>query len=475
MTSKKAASLSSTLLARKGSAVPAGLSEAPSTTGTPLPGLLNTDTDKKNGNGHFHPISLEPPRKSSQTAKLGCDDPLQPPLIPGLTTQTGPTFKTDAARKSETPQDAKERIEPAAATPPSPKRDPKPPADKPVVGKPAKAETTIKAAPPLRPKAPAPSTPRLEQDYPQPPEPRATPTKTHQPLVAERRTKPETAPSAARLAAAAAGKTGEPMPMPALAAIATVVALALAGAAYLFFSDKDTATTVAEPPAEETTTVAAAAVPTTAEIPAADPAAAPASTDKTAVSVSAGDSEPAALPTPRPATTTEPVTHLAATQPLADAAESESSGDTAIAETATAAIATAQPVAADTAADDGPEPAPPRPAADTSNIVPTAASAAPVPARKPERLAALSGTAGGDDGGRFAVQLASVPSAAAAEREIRRLRRAYPTLFGAMPIDVQRSRGSYRLMSQRFENRGEAADLCQSLKDAGRGCLVLAR
>ncbi|MCG8689954.1 MAG: SPOR domain-containing protein [Minwuiales bacterium] len=479
MTSKKAASLSSALLARKGSAVPAGLSEseAPESeapaAGTPLPGLLKADIEQKNGNGngHFHPISLERRRKAAPAARLGCDDPLQPPLLPGLTLQTGPTFKADKAETAE--------AAPAPAAPEKPATAPEQPAPTPQPASAApsekteKTETPVKAAPPLRPKtpAPSPSAASKKQDYPEAPKPRATPTQSTagQTLVAERRARPETSPTAARLAAAVADKTGEPMPMPAIAAIATVVVLALAGAGYLFFSDKGATTdVVAGPPATETATTLAAAAPLAAEPAETAPAAEalPPIPDQTALTVAAsGGDESLAQPAPRPGTAIEPVTHLAA------------AGSAAASAVATAAVETAEPAGTGSAAaaDEGPRPAPPRPTADTSNIVPTAAGSAPLPAPKPERLAALSNAAGGNGGGRFAVQLASVPSAAAAEREIRRLKRAYPTLFGSMAIDVQRSRGSYRLMSQRFEDRGQAADLCQSLKNAGRGCLVLAR
>lgn len=492
MTSKKAASLSSALLARKGSAVPAGLSDSPATAGAPLPGLLNADIEHKNGNGNdFRPISLEPPCKPNRPAKLGCDDPLQPPLIPGLATQTVPKSKTGPTVESKASPDVADSAKPAGVPEqPSQKLDT---AQQPKqetaqqLAKPEPAPTAIKAAAPLRPKAPAQAEPVKEQEYPQPPKPRATPTQAAQTLVAERRARPETAASAARLAAAAAGKTVDPMPGPAIAAIATVVVLAVAGAGYLFFSDSHTTAEVAQQPPAADAAPAAKPVTTVAETSEAPPAAAvtPTTTDSMPIAVAARTSQPIALPAPRPTTAIEPISQLAATgplsAPLADAAsvpgDSEAGSAAAVNDTIVAAAETTEPLQADPSVDGGPLPAPRRPAAtaDTGNIIPTAASTAPLPAPKPERIAALSNAAGGSGGGRFAVQLASVPSAAAAQREIRRLRRIYPTLFGEMTIDVQRGRGSYRLMSQRFEDRGDAANLCQSLKDAGRGCLILAR
>lgn len=80
----------------------------------------------------------------------------------------------------------------------------------------------------------------------------------------------------------------------------------------------------------------------------------------------------------------------------------------------------------------------------------------------------------------YVVQMASVKSAAAAEGEWQRLRKAHPILLGDMKLAVQTvelsDRGTfYRVQTGPFPNQATAEDLCWQLKSADQDCLVLRR
>lgn len=94
----------------------------------------------------------------------------------------------------------------------------------------------------------------------------------------------------------------------------------------------------------------------------------------------------------------------------------------------------------------------------------------PVPPQKPAAGAAAARS--------YVVQLASVPSAADAEREWVRLQQAYPDLLGSRSADIDAAeigdRGIfYRVRTGPFEDRGAARELCRALNGAGQECLVV--
>jgi hypothetical protein len=78
------------------------------------------------------------------------------------------------------------------------------------------------------------------------------------------------------------------------------------------------------------------------------------------------------------------------------------------------------------------------------------------------------------------VQIASLPSRAMAEKEMRRLKDNHGNLFGNRPWDIQKitlggNRGAtYRLVVGSFSNRGNAAKFCSRLRAEGIGCMVVA-
>ena len=113
-----------------------------------------------------------------------------------------------------------------------------------------------------------------------------------------------------------------------------------------------------------------------------------------------------------------------------------------------------------------PEPVvPPTPSPAPARI----ALAAPIPAPRPEPAAKG-----------FYAQVASVRSAADAEREWTRLKREHPRLFQGRAVQVDRAdvdeRGIfYRLRVGPFAERGAAEKLCAQLSARKRDCLVLRR
>ena len=78
------------------------------------------------------------------------------------------------------------------------------------------------------------------------------------------------------------------------------------------------------------------------------------------------------------------------------------------------------------------------------------------------------------------VQIASLPSRAMAEKEMRRLKDNHGHLFGNRPWDIQKislgqNRGTtYRLVVGAFNNQGNAVKFCSKLRAEGVGCMVVA-
>lgn len=94
----------------------------------------------------------------------------------------------------------------------------------------------------------------------------------------------------------------------------------------------------------------------------------------------------------------------------------------------------------------------------------------PVPTPKP--------AAGAADAQLYMVQLASVPSAVAAEREWTRLRQAHPDQLGAAAVEIDAvelgDRGTFhRVRTGPFADRNAARALCRQLNAAGQECLVI--
>ncbi len=80
--------------------------------------------------------------------------------------------------------------------------------------------------------------------------------------------------------------------------------------------------------------------------------------------------------------------------------------------------------------------------------------------------------------GDYFVQLASVRSDVGARKEWKRLRKAHPTLFEDLALDVQRAdlgdRGIFfRIRVGPFPNRATAQDMCAQIKATKLDCLVM--
>jgi cell division septation protein DedD len=103
----------------------------------------------------------------------------------------------------------------------------------------------------------------------------------------------------------------------------------------------------------------------------------------------------------------------------------------------------------------------------------------PLP-KAPKKTADLSLKLTPLDPARSKVQIASLPSRAMAEKEMRRLKANYGHLFGNRPWDIQKinlgpNRGTtYRLVVGSFNNRGNAVKFCSKLRGEGIGCMVVA-
>ena len=113
-----------------------------------------------------------------------------------------------------------------------------------------------------------------------------------------------------------------------------------------------------------------------------------------------------------------------------------------------------------------PKPAPPKPAAPKSGSEPAGAQTAAVPPPPSP--------------GAYLVQLSSLRSAAAANREWSRLLRAHSGILGGHALIVQRAeikgRGTYfRVRTGGFESSRAARDFCAQLKARKQGCLVVKR
>ena len=80
----------------------------------------------------------------------------------------------------------------------------------------------------------------------------------------------------------------------------------------------------------------------------------------------------------------------------------------------------------------------------------------------------------------YLIQLVSVKSSAAANREWTRLQKRFAGLFGDLKPSIQKAvikkRGTfYRLRADGFASKRKAAAACKSLKAKGQGCLVIKR
>ena len=107
-----------------------------------------------------------------------------------------------------------------------------------------------------------------------------------------------------------------------------------------------------------------------------------------------------------------------------------------------------------------------------------APSAAPATDDQATQATTAAGTAQVAAAGAFALQLASLKSSDAAEREWARLRGAYPKLMGGLslivqPADIQGVGKVYRLQVGAFPNRTAAADVCAQLKTKQQDCFVV--
>ncbi len=116
-------------------------------------------------------------------------------------------------------------------------------------------------------------------------------------------------------------------------------------------------------------------------------------------------------------------------------------------------------------------PEPPQPVAESETAADDQATqAAAATAAGTTQIAAAAGG--------FSLQLASLKSSDAAEREWARLRGAYPKLLGGLslilqPADIQGVGKVYRLQVGAFPNRTAAADLCTQLKTKQQDCFVV--
>ncbi len=133
------------------------------------------------------------------------------------------------------------------------------------------------------------------------------------------------------------------------------------------------------------------------------------------------------------------------------------------------------------------------------DLAPASAGAVPPPPAEPTAPAAAptqgaSGSAGGAEApatptaepqvaevvGTFALQLASLKSADAAEKEWARLRKAFPDLLAGLslfvvPADVEGVGQVHRLRIGTFQTHSTAADLCAQLKAKGQDCFIVRR
>jgi hypothetical protein len=108
---------------------------------------------------------------------------------------------------------------------------------------------------------------------------------------------------------------------------------------------------------------------------------------------------------------------------------------------------------------------------------PTATQSASVPKTAPQKPAASSANAAG---GGFLVQLASVNSEKLAEREWARLQKAFPDLFGSRELTIEKKdiagRGTfYRVQTGGYASLDEARAVCGDLKAKKQACLPVNR
>ncbi len=175
------------------------------------------------------------------------------------------------------------------------------------------------------------------------------------------------------------------------------------------------------------------------------------------------------LPPPESSAVVEEGAEVASTAPPAETIPDEG---------ATLAIETA---AGSTEPETAPEGGETTPSAEVSAVpapAEPAPSAAPATDDQATQAIAAAGTAQVAAAGAFALQLASLKSSDAAEREWARLRGAYPKLMGGLslivqPADIQGVGKVYRLQVGAFPNRTAAADVCAQLKTKQQDCFVV--
>lgn len=84
------------------------------------------------------------------------------------------------------------------------------------------------------------------------------------------------------------------------------------------------------------------------------------------------------------------------------------------------------------------------------------------------------------DSGKYKIQIASLPSRAMAEHEMKRLRTQHPSIFQNKPWNIQRvnlgaDRGfTHRLIVGSFSNQNNASKFCKKLRAEKIGCVVIA-
>ena len=167
---------------------------------------------------------------------------------------------------------------------------------------------------------------------------------------------------------------------------------------------------------------------------------------------------PAAPPSPSGAGSEQP----AGSDSIADLIASQGKAATA---TATATATAPTPVPA------------PAPAPAVTELVPAvtpaAAPAVPLPAPSTGSEPVIAA-------GAFLIQLASLPSADAAEQTWSRLQKKHAALLGDMAVNIQKAdidgKGTYfRVQAGPLPNRATADDMCAQLKAAQQDCIVVKR
>jgi cell division septation protein DedD len=188
---------------------------------------------------------------------------------------------------------------------------------------------------------------------------------------------------------------------------------------------------------------------------------------------------PPEVPLP-PVTPEAPPEEAAAEEAIAEqgAAAEVIAEETAAGEAALAAPEEAEPTATVDLAPAAAEPVPPPPPAEPA----PAASAAPAAAETQDTSGSTPAaeTKVAEQVGSFALQLASLKSSDAAEREWTRLQKVHPDLMAGLSLIVAEAKVDgvgqvYRLQIGTFQTRSTAADLCAQLKAKKQDCFVVKR